>query len=264
MNEMVDIWKIILEIVILWFVIYQIMLFFIGTRALQVVRGIIILLIAFFLVQRLGLERLEWLLTKLFAISVIGILIIFQTEIRQGLARLGRHYLFGMPLREEELDHLLREITVAVDFLARQGIGALIALERDDNLQAYTETGISIDAVVTSELLQNIFTPGSMLHDGGVIIQQGRVAAAGCLFPLNEDAVMSRIYGMRHRSAIGLSQETDAIVIIVSEERQNISLAYEGRLLSGIQREDLSLKVKQLMRSKKKPKKESKKVTDEA
>ena len=251
MSNMLHLWKPILEVIILWFVIYQIMLFFIGTRAIQVVRGIIILLIAFFLVQRLGLERLEWLLTKLFAISVIGILILFQPEIRQGLARLGRHYLFSIPLLEEELDFILREITKTVDFLARQGIGAIIAIERDDSLKPYTETGVSIDGVVTAELLQNIFTPGSMLHDGGVIIQQGRITAAGCLFPLTEDLDISRIFGMRHRAAIGLSKETDAVVIVVSEERRDVSLSYEGRLLQGINRDDLLIKVKQLMKTKK-------------
>lgn len=250
-----NLWRIILEISILWFVIYQIMLFFTGTRALQVVRGIITLLIAFFLAQRLGLERLEWLLTKLFAISVLGILIIFQPEIRKGLARLGRRYLFSLPLPEEELDYILREITKAVDFLARQGIGALVAIERDDPLKTYTETGVAVDGIISADLLQNIFTPGSMLHDGGVIIQQGRITAAGCLFPLNEDSDMSRIFGMRHRAAIGLTQETDAVVIVVSEERQDISLVYEGRLFQEMKREDLLLKVKQLMKPKKKTKK---------
>ena len=246
--------KVILEVSILWLVIYQVILFFTGTRAVQVVRGIIVLLIAFFLVQRLGLERLEWLLTKLFAISVIAVLIIFQSEIRQSLARLGRHYLFSFPLREEELDYILREITKAMDFLARQGIGALVAIERNDSLKPYIETGVGIDGLITSDLLQNIFTPGSMLHDGGIVIQQGRITAAGCLFPLNEDPDMSRIFGMRHRAAIGLTQETDAVVIVVSEERQDISLASEGRLFQGMKREDLLLKVKQLMRPKKKSK----------
>ena len=250
MSDILSICRIIVEISILWFVIYEIMLFFTGTRAIQVVRGIIILLIAFFLVQILGLERLEWLLTKLFAISVIGILIIFQPEIRQGLARLGRHYLFSLPLPEEELDYILREIAKAVDFLARQGIGALIAIERDDSLKPYVDTGVAVDGIISSDLIQNIFTPGSMLHDGGVIVQQGRIPAAGCLFPLSDNPDISRIFGMRHRAAIGLTQETDAIVIVVSEERKDISLAYEGRLFQGMNREDLLLRVKQLMKPK--------------
>ena len=252
---MINNWKVILEICILWFVIYQIMLFFIGTRTGQVVRGIIVLLIAFFLVQRLGLERIEWLLTKLFAISVIAILIVFQPEIRHGLARLGRHHLFSLPLLEEELDYILKEITRAVDFFARQGIGALIAIERDDSLKTYTETGVNIDGAITSDLLQNIFTPGSMLHDGGVIIQQNRITAAGCLFPLNDDPDLSRIFGMRHRAAIGLSQETDAVVIVVSEERKDVSFAYEGRLSQAMKREELLANIKQLLKQRKKDQK---------
>ncbi|MBU0548711.1 MAG: diadenylate cyclase CdaA [Candidatus Omnitrophica bacterium] len=247
---MIELWKILLEISILWFVIYQIILFFTGTRALQVIRGIIMLLILFFLIQRLDLERLEWLLTKLFALSVLGLLIVFQPEIRQGLARLGRHHLFTLPLPEEELDNILKEIIKAVDYLARQSIGALIAIEKDVTLKPYVETGVSIDATITSELLQNIFTPGSLLHDGGVIIQQGRIASAGCLFPLNENPDLSRIFGMRHRAAIGLTQETDSVVIVVSEERQDISLVYEGKLFQGIKRDDLLTKVKQLMKPK--------------
>ncbi len=251
---MTDLWKAVIEISILWVVIYQIILFFVGTRAMRVVRGIIILLIVFFMSQRLGLERLEWLLTNLFAISILGIIIIFQPEIRRGLALLGRHHLFSLPLREEELDYILQEVTKAVDFLARQGIGALIAFEREDPLKPYIETGVGIDGLITSDLLQNIFTPGSILHDGGVIIQQGRVAAAGCLFPLTENPDISRIFGMRHRAAIGLTKETNAIVIVVSEERKDVSLAHDGNLFRGLKREDLSFRVKQLMRPKKKPK----------
>lgn len=239
--------KIILEIGILWFLIYQIILFFAGTRAIQVVRGIIVLLALFFIVQRLDLQRLEWMLTKLFAISVVGLLIIFQPEIRQGLARLGRQHLLLFPLREEELDYLLKEIAKAVEQLNKQGIGALIAIERNSSLKPYTQTGVTIDAVATSELLQNIFTPASLLHDGGVIIQHGRINSAGCLFPLDESPDVSRIFGMRHRAAIGLSNETDAVVIVVSEERQSISLAYEGSLQQNLGREELTLKIKQLL-----------------
>ena len=252
MTDVTGAWRIIIEISILWFVIYQIMLFFTGTRALQVVRGIVILMIAFFLAQKLGLERIEWLLTKLFAISVIGILIIFQPEIRKGLARLGRHYLFSVPLPQEEIDLILREIIKGVDFLSRQSHGALIAIERDDSLNTYIETGVTIDGVISSDLIQTIFTPGSMLHDGGLVIQQGRITAGGCLFPLNEDPDLSRVFGMRHRAAIGLSQETDAVIVVVSEERQDISLAYEGRLFQGMKKEELLLKIRELMKPKKK------------
>lgn len=243
--------KPIIEITILWFVIYHIMLFFEGTRAVHVLRGIVILLVMFFVFQKLGLERLDWLFTKLFAISVISILIIFHPEIRQGLARLGQRHLFDTVLREEELDYILREIVKAADSLSKYKIGALIAIEKQTPLKSYIESGVQIDADVSSELIQTIFTPNSLLHDGGIIIQHGRIAAAGCLFPLTENQDLSRIFGTRHRAAIGLSEETDAIAIIISEERGDMSLAYQGRLHQGLGREELLSKIKEAIKIKK-------------
>ena len=244
-------WKPIIEILILWFVIYHIMLFFEGTRAIQVLRGIIILLVAFFVFQKLGLEILNWLLTKLFAISVIAILIIFHPEIRQGLARLGQRHLFGTSLREEELDYILKQIGQATEELCRKKTGALIAIGKNDPLAAYIESGVVIDARVSSDLIENIFTPNSLLHDGGLIIEHGRIIAAGCLFPLTENQDLSRIYGTRHRAALGLSEETDAIVIIVSEERQDMSLVHRGKLYKDLGREEMLSKIKELIKLKK-------------
>lgn len=238
------------EIAILWFVIYHIMLFFEGTRAIQVLRGIIILLVAFFLFQKLGLEILDWLLTKLFAISVIALLIIFHPEIRQGLARLGQRHLFGTVLREEELDLMIAEVVKATESLCKEKVGAIIAIEKNDPLLAYAESGLVVDGRVSSDLIQTIFTPKSLLHDGGVIIQHGRVMAAGCIFPLTNNQDLSRIFGTRHRAALGLSEETDAVVIVVSEERRDMSLAYRGRLYKDLSREELSLKIKEIVRLK--------------
>ncbi|MFH1889074.1 MAG: diadenylate cyclase CdaA [Candidatus Omnitrophota bacterium] len=243
-------WKPILEVLILWFVIYHIMLFFEGTRAIQVLRGIVILSLSFLVFQKLGLEILNWLLTKLFAISVIAILIIFHPEIRQGLARLGQRHIFGTNLREEELDYILRQINRATDNLSKNKIGALIAIEKFDPLTAYIESGVLIDARISSDLIENIFMPGSPLHDGGLIIQHGRVVAAGCIFPLTENHDLSRRYGTRHRAALGLSEETDAIVIIVSEERQDISLVYRGKIYKDLTREDMLLKIKEIIKLK--------------
>jgi len=244
-------WKPLIEILILWFVIYEIMLFFEGTRAIQVLRGIIILLVAFFVFQKLDLEVLNWLLTKLFGISIIAILIIFHPEIRQGLARLGRGHLFATSESEEELDEILKQIGKAAEELSRNKIGALIALEKNDPLTAYIQSGILIDARVSSDLIENIFTPNSLLHDGGLIIQHGRITAAGCLFPLTENQDLSRVYGTRHRAALGLSEETDAVVIIVSEERQDMSLVYRGRLYKDLSREDMISKIKEIIKLKK-------------
>lgn len=254
MNELniLVIWKPIFEVLILWFVIYHIMLFFEGTRAIQVLRGIIILLLAFFLFQKAGLIILDWLLTKLFAISVIAILVIFHPEIRQGLARLGQRHLFATPLQEEELDYILGEIAKASENLAKSKIGALIAIEKEDPLTAYIESGIHIDAKVSAELIQTIFTPNSLLHDGALIIQHGSIVAGGCLFPLTPSQDLSRIFGTRHRAALGLSEETDAVVVVVSEERQDMSLVYSGRLYKDLSREELLAKIKEVIKSKKK------------
>jgi diadenylate cyclase len=243
-------WKQIVEIAILWFVIYQIMLFFEGTRAIQVLRGIIILLFAFFLFQRLNFTILDWLFTKLFAISVIGLLIIFQPEIRGGLARLGQRNIFSTSLKEEELDEVLKQIAKAAENLCKEKIGALIVIEKNDPLTSYIESGVLVDAQVSSELIQTIFTPNSLLHDGGMIIQHGRIMCAGCLFPLSKNQDLSRIFGTRHRAALGLSEETDAIVIIISEERKDMSLVYHAKLYKDLGRDELISKTKEFIKLK--------------
>lgn len=230
-------WKIFVELAILWFIFYRIMLFFEGTRSVQVLRGIIVLVFAFFIFQILRLETLDWLFTHLFGISVIGILIIFQPEIRQGLARLGQRNIFKTALYEEEIEEMLKEIVEAADVLGRSKIGALIALEKEDSLGDYIESGIKIDSHVTAELIQTIFTPNSLLHDGGLVIQNDRIVAAACLFPLTEKADLNRLFGTRHRAAIGLAEQTDAAVVIVSEETGDISFCHNGKLMR-----DLDLK----------------------
>ncbi|MBI5144994.1 MAG: TIGR00159 family protein [Candidatus Omnitrophica bacterium] len=242
------IWRPLVEIVILWFVIYQILYFFEGTRARHVLRGIVVLLLAFLLFQKLGLGVLEWLLTKLFGISVIAILVIFHPEIRQGLARLGRRHLFTSALRQEEWDYLLAQIGKAAEGLCKDKIGALIAIEKNDPLTAYSESGALIDSRVSADLIQTIYTPNSLLHDGGLIIQHGRIMAAGCLFPLTENPDLSRIFGTRHRAALGLSQETDALIIVISEERQDISLVYRGKLFKDLSKEEMVNKIKELIK----------------
>ena len=226
------------------------MLFFEGTRAIQVLRGIVVLVFVFFLFEKLGFEVLDWLLTKLFGISIIIFLIIFHPEIRQGLAHLGQRNIFSTALKQEELDYMIREICKAVEKLARDKIGALIAIEKIDHLTSYVESGVPVDALVSSDLIQAIFTPNNPLHDGGLVIQQGRIAAAGCLFPLTQNQELSRIFGTRHRSALGLSEETDAVIIIVSEERQDVSLVYKKKLYRDFSEEEIFFRIKELIKIK--------------
>ncbi len=223
-------WKPFLEIVILWFVFYKIMLFFEGTRAVQVLRGIIVLIFAFFVFQILRLDTLDWLFTHLFGLSVIGILVIFQPEIRQGLARLGQQNVFKFSPNEKETERIADEIVKAVDAMCRSKTGALIAVEMEDSLKDYAESGVRIDSQVSSELIQTIFTPASLLHDGGLIIQYGRLSYAGCLFPLTDKQDLDRLFGTRHRAAIGLAEQTDAVIVTVSEENGDISFCRKGRL----------------------------------
>lgn len=244
-------WKAIVEITILWIVFYQIMLFFKGTRAIQVLRGLIVLVFAFFIFQILRLETLDWLMTHFFAISVIGILVIFQPEIRQGLAKLGQQKIFKGALYEEELKEIIAQIVCAVDILSRKKTGALIAIEKEDSLKEYIESGVKIDSRISAELIQTIFTPNSLLHDGGLIIQNTRIIAAGCLFPLTEKPNLDRILGTRHRAAIGLTEQTDAIMVVVSEETGDISLCHSGSLLRDLDLEQLSEKLKSNFKNRK-------------
>lgn len=245
----IHLWKPLIEVLILWFVIYRAILFFVGTRAITVIRGIVVLLVGFFLFERLNFRVLEWLLTKLFGISVIAILVIFHTEIRQGLARLGQRRFFAVALREEEWNRILRQVADAAENLIRNKIGGLMVIEKNNPLTPYIESGIQVDAQVSSELIQAVFTPNNPLHDGGLIIRNGRLAAAGCIFPLTDKQDLDRVFGMRHRAALGLSEEADAVIIVVSEERGDMSLVYRGKLYKDMGGEEIFNRVKEIIKS---------------
>jgi len=244
-----------IEIVILWIVFYNILIFFEGTRALQVLKGITYLFFAFVISKLIGFETLNWLLTKFFAISILAIMIIFQQELRQGLARLGQKHLFSIGLQESEIDELIDEIASSTYKLSRQKIGCLIAMERDTKLKTYIESGVVLDAKISSELLQSIFSSKSPLHDGGVITRGTRIVAASCLFPLSDNPNFSKIIGTRHRAALGITEQTDTIVIMVSEETGEISVAADGRFIPIVNRERLFNIIKEFLFNEKEDKK---------
>ena len=235
-------WKYIIEILILWFFYYMLLLFIKGTRAVQVLKGLMILVIIFIITQELRLQIINWILTKIFTISVIAFLIIFQPELRRGLARIGQ---FGMFYREKQI---LDEIAKAAITLSKKKIGALIALEREIGLKTYIESGVVIDSQVTNELISSVFTPDTPLHDGGVVIRGSRIISAGCLFPLSQNPHIPKSLGTRHRAGIGLSEETDAVVLIVSEETGGMSIVTGGKLTKNIAEEDLSKMLAQIYR----------------
>ena len=229
--------KHLIEVIILWIVFYRVLVFFEGTRAFQVLKGLTYILIAFLICQLLGLTVLDWLLTKLFGLSIIAVLIIFQPELRQGLARLGQRHLFNIGLGESEMVAIIDELIAASYKLATKKTGCLMAIERDTKLKAYIESGIAMDAKLSSEIIQTTFTPYAPLHDGGMIISADRIVAASCLFPLTDNPNFNKILGTRHRAALGITEQTDAVVIVVSEETAEISVACDGKFIPIINRE---------------------------
>ncbi len=236
-----------LEILILWIAFYKMLVFFEGSRAFQVLKGISYLFGAFLICQLLGLTTLNWLLTKFFAISIIAVMIIFQQELRQGLARLGQRHMFEMGLEEAELVEIIEEMTAAAYKMSRHKIGCLIAIERETKLNTYIESGITIDAQISSELIQSIFTQQTPLHDGGVITRGNRIVAASCLFPLSDNPNFSKIIGTRHRAALGITEQTDAVAIMVSEESGEVSVASDGRFIPIVNKERLLNILKSLL-----------------
>ncbi len=236
-------WQTVLEIALLWAFYYGLLVFVRGTAAIQVLRGALVLLLLFVLTEVLGLQVINWLLTKLVAISVIALLIVFQPELRRALAQIGGEHFFRVV---QPKDEVIDEVINAVTTMARKKMGAILAIERQTPLRPYTESGIMLDSAVTSELLATLFTSPAPLHDGGVIIADGRVLAAACLFPLTQDPRVSKTMGTRHRAALGLSEETDALIIVVSEETGAISLAVRGELSRDLDRDSLAQALREL------------------
>jgi len=231
--------KAVIQILILWGVVYHIFLFLQGTRAAYLLRGVIILTIAFFVFQKFDFLVLNWLMTKFFAFFLILMAIVFQPELREGLIRLGQRQLFTTAYEKEEFEKDLKDIVVAAGKLAKRKIGALIAIKREISLKNYIESGVFLNAELSSELLQNIFYPLAPLHDGGVIIEGNKILSASCLFPLSESNAFEKTTGMRHRAGVGLSEHSDALVVIVSEENGSISLAINGQLTRDLTPNDL-------------------------
>ena len=243
-------WKPLLEIFILWYAFYFILLFVKETRAFQVLKGLIVLLIVIiitttFLSQRMGLYTLNWIIEKFFGLLVLAFLIIFHPELRQGLARIGERGILSAFVIEE---HIIDEIVNAAFLLSKRKIGAIIAIERSSSLKTYTETGITLDSRITQEILATIFMPNTPLHDGGVILRGERIVSAGCLFPLSDNPRISRSLGTRHRAAIGLTEQTDAIVVVISEETGSVSIAINGRLTRDLDKEGLERVLNNLCR----------------
>lgn len=233
-------WRDLLEILVVAAVFYRILLLLAGTRAMQMLLGLSLLFGIYFVSRMLGFDLLRSLLEYVFEFGAIAALVVFQPEMRNALAQLGQNRIWRRFFNRLEESRVEEEIAQAAVDLARAKTGAIIAIEREVGLGEYAETGTPIHARVSAPLLATIFTPYSPMHDGAVIVRGDTLVAAGAILPLTQFPVSDKALGTRHRAALGLSEETDALVIVVSEETSQISLASGGRLTRGLDRDSLT------------------------
>ncbi|MBV7508773.1 diadenylate cyclase CdaA [Bacillus sp. sid0103] len=239
-----ELWKYlasIVDIVLVWYVIYKLINVIRGTKAVQLLKGILVILLVRVVSEFLGFQTLSWMMEQVITYGFLAIIIIFQPELRRALEQLGRGKFFSRSstLDDEDPEKTVEAIVKATDYMAKRRIGALISIERETGMGDYIETGIQLNSNISSELLINIFIPNTPLHDGAVIIQKNNVAAAACYLPLSESPFISKELGTRHRAALGISEVTDSITVIVSEETGNISLTKNGELHRGINLDEL-------------------------
>ncbi len=228
---------IVFQVLLLAMIYYYIFLFFRGTRGAQVLVGLALLLaVLISLTQLTNWGVINWILRRFSVVLGLALLVIFQPEIRRALAELGRQPVFSASVEKRSL---VDNVVQAVVLLAEHRVGALIAIEREIGTRAVQETGVKLDAKAAPELISSIFFPHTPLHDGGIIISGNRIKAAGCVFPLSHNTDLHKKAGTRHRAAVGLSEETDAVVIVVSEETGAISVSYRGRLSQGLDEDRL-------------------------
>ena len=240
-------WWDLLDIAIVSFLIYEFLQLIRGTRAVQMGVGTL-LIVALLYVSRLApLQTVNWLIRNALLYVAFAAIVIFQSDIRRALAHFGQAPFFRYFNRQEAADETIEEIVVAATMLASQKVGAIVAVEREIGLRNYIESGIPLDATLTYDLLVTIFQPGSPLHDGAVILQDNRVAAAACFLPLTVNPRVSRELGTRHRAAIGLTEEGDAVAVIVSEETGHISVAIEGRIDRQLSPDELRTRLRSLV-----------------
>jgi len=240
-------WWDLLDVLIVSVAIYEILKLVRGTRAVQMALGAGVLVLVYYF-SRLGhLQTVNWLIRNMVGYLVFALIVLFQADIRRTLAHFGRTPFGSYFSQRHGVEESIEEIAVAAGVLAGQKIGGIIAIERAIGLRNYIEGGIPLDATMTYDLLVTIFRPGTPLHDGAVIVQGDRVAAAACFLPLTVNPQVSKDFGTRHRAAIGLTEETDAAAVIVSEESGRISLALEGRIESGLTADQLRARLRDLL-----------------
>ncbi len=230
-------WKMAIEIAVLWLLIYQIYRVFRATRGIRILVGLAVVVIALTITsQVLDLKVIEWIIKSAATVLAFALLIIFQPELRNGLARLGSSRLFSFTTTEQQA--FLDTLADSVVQLSKKRFGALFAIERSISLENYAETGIPIEGELSKELALTIFHPKTALHDGGMTVASEKVGAAGCVFPVSQKEISDRSLGLRHRAGLGVTEETDAVAIVVSEETGSISICIDGKIEHRLSEED--------------------------
>jgi diadenylate cyclase len=240
-------WWDVLDILAVSILIYEALKLIRGTRAVQMAVGSMLVVGLFYMSQLAPLQTLNWLIRNALVYVAFAAIVIFQSDIRRALAHLGQAPFFRYLTRSQASDEVIEEVVVAATMLSQQRVGAIVAVEREIGLRNYIESGIPLDATLTYDLLLTIFKPGSPLHDGAVILQEGRVAAAACFLPLTVNPRLSRELGTRHRAAIGLTEESDAVAVVVSEETGKISVALDGQIERGLSPDALRDRLRRLI-----------------
>ena len=240
-------WFDLVDIAIVAFLIYEFLKLIRRTRAAQMVAGVVLVFGLYYASERAPLSTVNWLIRDMFGYMVFAAIVLFQADIRRALSNLGRAPFFRYLARPTTTDETIEEVVVVATMLASRRIGAIIAIERQIGLRNYIESGIPLDSTVTYDLLLSIFQTESPLHDGAVIIQDNRVAAAACFLPLTVNPRLSRELGSRHRAAIGITEESDAVALIVSEETGHVSLALDGQIERSLQPDQLRFRLEALM-----------------
>ena len=223
-------WRDAVDVLAVFVVVYNLLLLIRGTRAVQVLLGIVFVGIVYYLARWAELVTLQTILESLLIVLPFAIIVLFQQEMRRGLANFGRYPLWGLA-KQQQAASGFGDIVLAATTLSSRGIGGLIVIERLQGLRTYIENGIALDAKLSFDLLINIFTPDTPLHDGAVIVQEDRIAAAACFLPLTANPSLSKDLGTRHRAALGISEETDAVAVVISEETGTISVACDGEMV---------------------------------
>jgi diadenylate cyclase len=240
-------WIDFVDILVVWLLIYEVLKLILGTRAVQMAFGATLFVALFYGSQWWHLETVNWLVRNLVGYIVFAVIVLFQSDIRRALAHFGRAPFFRWFAKTEAAQESIEELVVAANLLSSQRTGAIIALERQIGLRNYIEGGIPLDAQLTYDLLLSIFLPGSPLHDGAVIVQNDRIAAAACFLPLTVNPKLSKELGSRHRAAIGLTEENDSVAIVVSEETGSISVVVDGQISRGLDADALRTQLRSLV-----------------